>query len=59
LASVDPANAQSYAANAADYVDELEQLAQELEALVSQLPVEKRKLVTDHDSLGYSRPDCG
>lgn len=53
LAAADPANAAVYSANAEDYkvqLDELEALAQEQ---IAQIPVEKRVLVTDHDSFGY------
>ena len=35
------------------YQEELLAVDEEIEALVAQLPVERRKLVTNHDSLGY------
>ena len=53
LRALDPANAAIYTANAQAYLVELEALAEEVEALLTALPVEKRKLVTDHDSFGY------
>ena len=53
LRALDPANAAIYTANAQAYLVELEALAEEVEALLAALPVEKRKLVTDHDSFGY------
>ena len=53
LRALDPANAAVYTANAQAYLVELEALAEEVEALLAALPVEKRKLVTDHDSFGY------
>lgn len=53
LSDLDPANAQSYADNAAAYQKELSALDEELTTLMAEIPVDKRKLVTDHDSLGY------
>ncbi len=53
LSDLDPANAEEYAAAAEAYAAELEALHDELTALVDDIPVERRKFVTDHDSLGY------
>lgn len=53
LSTVDPANAATYAANADAYRAELATLESELDAMVAELPVEQRKLVTDHEALGY------
>lgn len=53
LSAVDPAHAESYAANGAAYRAELSSLETELETLVSQIPAEDRKLATDHDTLAY------
>ena len=53
LSELDPANATSYAAAAAAYVAELKQLDGELRTQFSAIPAEQRKLVTDHDNLGY------
>ena len=53
LAALDPANAELYAADAAAYAEELHQLDDELHASFAAIPAEQRKLVTDHDNLGY------
>lgn len=53
LGALDPAQADAYTATAEAYVEQLAALETELEALVAQVPVAERKLVTDHDSLGY------
>ena len=53
LSELDPENAETYAANAEGYRSELEALEVELAAIVAELPQEKRKMVTDHDSFGY------
>ncbi|MBX2997027.1 MAG: zinc ABC transporter substrate-binding protein [Caldilineaceae bacterium] len=59
LSDLDPANAAAYEVAAAAYVEELEALHDELEALVAQIPVEQRRLVTDHDALGYLAAEYG
>ena len=53
LADLDPANANAYETSAAAYLAELTVLAVELDELVATLPVAQRKLVTDHEALGY------
>ena len=53
LSSLDPANADIYAANAAAYLAELTTLEAELDASYGTIPVENRVLVTNHDVLGY------
>jgi ABC-type Zn uptake system ZnuABC Zn-binding protein ZnuA len=53
LSALDPAHAADYAANAAAYQAELLALDQELQAMAEVLPPERRKLVTDHESIGY------
>jgi manganese/iron transport system substrate-binding protein len=59
LSELDPANADAYEAAADAYTEELEDLHAELEALVMQIPAEQRKLVTDHDALGYLAAEYG
>jgi ABC-type Zn uptake system ZnuABC Zn-binding protein ZnuA len=59
LSDLDPANADAYETAADAYTEELETLHAELEALVMQIPVEQRKLVTDHDALGYLAAEYG
>lgn len=53
LQALDPTRADIIATNAATYREQLEQLATEYEQRLSQLPAESRKLVTNHDALGY------
>jgi ABC-type Zn uptake system ZnuABC Zn-binding protein ZnuA len=53
LATVDPANKATYLENATAYKAELGALDKDLQAEVSSLPVERRKMITSHDSLGY------
>ena len=59
LSDLDPANAEAYEAAASAYAEELEALHAELVTLVDALPAEQRKLVTDHDSLGYLAAEYG
>lgn len=53
LSELDPANAETYAANADSYTVQLEGLRDELTAMIDTIPDDQRILVTDHDSLGY------
>ena len=53
LAHADPANAATYQANAGAYLTQLEELHQIIIAQINTLPAERRKLVTNHDALGY------
>ncbi len=53
LSALDPANADTFAANGAAYRAELAALHDELAVTFAAIPAERRKLVTDHDSLGY------
>ncbi|MCY3781324.1 MAG: zinc ABC transporter substrate-binding protein [Chloroflexi bacterium] len=54
LSELDPGHADDYAAAAADYISELVALEAEfILPLVETLPVDKRVLITSHDSLGY------
>lgn len=53
LTQVDPAHAQEYRANAEAYSAELRALDAWARAQVAGLPVENRKLVSDHAELGY------
>lgn len=49
----DPGNADAYQANAEAYTRELEELDAWIQAQVEAIPVENRKLVTNHASFGY------
>jgi len=53
LSQADPANASLYAANGEAYRAELEELDTWIEDQVATIPMENRKLVTDHQTLGY------
>jgi len=53
LAEADPANAAAYQANADQYIGELQALDAWVFEQVKSLPVDRRKLVTTHDTFGY------
>ncbi len=53
LTQADPAGKDDYARNAEAYIAQLQALDQSVKDQVSQLPVERRLLVTNHDALGY------
>ena len=54
LSELDPDHADDYAAAAADYIEQLVALERDfILPLLEGLPVDKRILVTSHDSLGY------
>ena len=53
LEAIDPANKDLYDANAKDYIQKLQALDAWVKAQVALIPVDKRKLVTNHDALGY------
>jgi ABC-type Zn uptake system ZnuABC Zn-binding protein ZnuA len=53
LSVLDPGNAPAYRANAAAYVRQLDELDAYVRAQVAKIPPERRKLVTDHEALGY------
>ncbi len=53
LAALDPAHAEGYRERAAEYVRALEDLDRRLSERLGAIPPEGRKLVTDHDTLGY------
>jgi ABC-type Zn uptake system ZnuABC Zn-binding protein ZnuA len=53
LAEVDPANAALYATNAATYEQKLDETDRQIRALIDTIPVDQRKMVTNHDAFGY------
>ncbi|MEL6307970.1 MAG: metal ABC transporter substrate-binding protein, partial [Chloroflexota bacterium] len=53
LSELDPENADFYTANALAYQEQLRTLDVEIESLVEAIPLENRRLVTNHDFLGY------
>ena len=53
LSSADPARADQYQQNASAFGQALDGLNASIQETVAEIPVEKRKLVTDHRALGY------
>ena len=53
LSRIDPGGAEVYQANAEAYIEQLHALDAWINEQVSAIPVERRLLVTNHDSLGY------
>jgi len=53
LTTVDPAGADVYAANTKTYISQLQELDGWIREQVDAIPVERRLLVTNHESLGY------
>ena len=53
LSALDPASAETYAANGAAYLEQLAALERDIDDLIAPLPAERRKLVTDHDVFSY------
>ena len=53
FADADPDNADFYRANAESYNEQLAALDAELESLLSEIPEDRRILVTNHEFLGY------
>jgi len=53
LMAIDPANKDKYFANTKDYIQKLQALDAWVKTEIAAIPVDKRKLVTNHDALGY------
>jgi zinc/manganese transport system substrate-binding protein len=53
LVKADPARREAYDGNARSYLAQLHSLDRDIAECIGQLPRPRRKLVTDHDSLGY------
>ena len=53
LSALDPANAEEYATNAKSYLAQLTDLDAWIQTEVAQIPADNRKLVTDHENMGY------
>jgi ABC-type Zn uptake system ZnuABC Zn-binding protein ZnuA len=53
LVRVDPAHKTAYDAQAAAYKKRLEEARTQVQAIVNEIPPSGRKLVTNHDALGY------
>jgi ABC-type Zn uptake system ZnuABC Zn-binding protein ZnuA len=59
LSALDPDHAATYAANGDRYRASLAQLDGEIRQAIARIPAENRKLVTDHDELGYFADEYG
>lgn len=53
LVLADPDGADEYEANTAAYIEEIEAADDAIRSCLSEIPAGQRKLVTDHDALGY------
>jgi zinc/manganese transport system substrate-binding protein len=53
LVAIDPAHKDLYAANAKNYIERLQDLDMWVKGQMAQIPADKRKLVTNHDAVGY------
>ena len=53
LAEVDPDGSDSYSERSTAYNDQLSQLDQEIKERIALIPADQRKIVTNHDALGY------
>lgn len=53
LIAADPSGRAVYAANATRYIASLHALDRAIAACMARIPADRRKLVTDHDALGY------
>ena len=59
LSEADSSNGQKYAESAASYISELEEIDAWIREEIMKIPVEKRKIVTDHRLLGYYVEEYG
>lgn len=59
LIKLSPADKAAFTANASAYMQRLEVLDDWVRAKISELPRDKRKLVTNHDAFGYFARDYG
>jgi zinc/manganese transport system substrate-binding protein len=53
LTKVDPAGASIYDTNAKSYLVKLDALDKDARAAIGKIPVDHRKIITDHDAFGY------
>jgi zinc/manganese transport system substrate-binding protein len=53
LTKVDPAGASIYDTNAKSYLVKLDALDKDVRAAIGKIPVDHRKIITDHDAFGY------
>ncbi len=53
LSAADPGDAAYFASNASAYKAKLDDTKKKVQAIINEIPQENRKLVTNHDALGY------
>ena len=53
LTKVDPAGASTYGTNAKSYLDELDALEKDVRAAIGKIPIDRRKIITNHNAFGY------
>jgi zinc/manganese transport system substrate-binding protein len=53
LIQVDSADASNYDTNAKTYLIKLDALEKEVKAAIAKIPVDRRKIITNHDAFGY------
>jgi zinc/manganese transport system substrate-binding protein len=53
LRAADPGGAAAYEAGAKAYLTKLDELEREVRAAIEKIPVDRRKVITTHDSFGY------
>jgi zinc/manganese transport system substrate-binding protein len=53
LVKVDPAGASIYDTNTKSYLADLDALEKEVRAAIAKIPVDRRKIIINHDSFGY------
>ncbi len=53
LSQADPENATLYTGNAQDYIKQMQALDEQVRKAMSDIPAERRKIVTTHDAFGY------
>lgn len=53
LISIDPEGAEIYTSNTENYIVQLEELDQYIQEKITQIPAERRLIVTNHESFGY------
>jgi zinc/manganese transport system substrate-binding protein len=57
--AADPQNKSIYEANATTYLTKLDDLDREVRAAVTAIPIERRKIITNHEAFGYFEQDYG
>jgi ABC-type Zn uptake system ZnuABC Zn-binding protein ZnuA len=53
LATADPTHKADFESGSATYQRKLDETKAQIQAIINQIPADKRKLVTNHDALGY------